>query len=142
MAINTGKVVTGGLAAGLVMNVCDFVINNYIMGAAGKAEMTALNPALVDKMATGSTIATFVVLDFIFGLIIVWTYAAIRPGFGAGAGTAIKAGLLVWALSALTWYFSAAMGMFSVGFWAKNALLGIVTTLLGAYVGAMLYKEE
>jgi len=142
MAINTGKVVTGGLAAGLVMNVCDYVNGTYIMAAAYKAELDALNPALMPKMEGTSTVVAFIVLDFVFGLFLVWTYAAIRPRFGAGAGTAIKAGLLNWAISAMTWYFTVAMGMFSFGFWIKSACIALVITLLGAYVGAMLYKEE
>ena len=81
-------------------------------------------------------------LDFIFGLLIVWTYAAIRPRFGAGAGTAIKAALLVWLVSALTWYFTVAMGVFSMGFFMKRAVLSLVTMVIAGYVGAMMYKEE
>ena len=142
MAINMGKVVTGGLVAGLVMNICDFLTNTYIMAAGFKTEMDALNPALMAKMEGGSAIAKFVVLDFIFGLLIVWTYAAIRPRFGAGAGTAIKAALLVWLVSALTWYFTVAMGVFSMGFFMKSAVLSLVTMVIAGYVGAMLYKEE
>jgi len=142
MAINMGKVVTGGLVAGLVMNICDFLTNTYIMAAGFKTEMDALNPALMPKMEGGSAIAKFVVLDFIFGLLIVWTYAAIRPRFGAGAGTAIKAALLVWLVSALTWYFTVAMGVFTMGFFMKSAVLSLVTMVIAGYVGAMMYKEE
>ena len=144
MAINTGKVVTGGLAAGLVMNVCDYVINTYIMAPAFKADMDAINPALMTNMETAGTtmIMKFVVLDFIFGLLLVWTYAAMRPRFGAGVGTAVKAGLLLWLVSGLTWYFTVVMGLFSMAFWTKSFALALVTMLLSAYVGAMLYKED
>ena len=144
MAINTGKVVTGGLAAGLVMNVCDFVSNTYLMAPAFKADMDALNPALMTNMESAGTMmmVKFVVLDFIFGLLLVWTYAAIRPRFGAGVGTAVKAGLLIWLVSGLTWYFTVVMGLFSMGFFVKSFAFSLVTMLLSAYVGAMLYKEE
>ena len=144
MAINTGKVVTGGLAAGLVMNVFDFLFNKFIMADAFKANMDALNPTLMTKMEEMGTglLVKFILVDFILGIIVVWTYAAIRPRFGAGAGTAIKAGLLVWLISGLTWYFTVVMGLFSTGFFIKSFLLSIVTMVASAYVGAMLYKEE
>ncbi len=142
MAINTGKVVTGGLAAGAVMNVCDFVNSTYIMGAAMQAEMDALNPALMAKMAGTSTMVTFLVLDFLYGIALVWTYAAMRPRFGAGAGTAMTAGILVWAISAMTWFMIVAMGLFSLSFWIKMACIMLVIMLLSAYVGGTLYKEE
>ena len=37
-SINTGKVITGGLLAGVVMNVCDMVWNFTVM----QADMTAM----------------------------------------------------------------------------------------------------
>ena len=142
MGINTGKVITGGLAAGVVMNVFDFVTNTYIMAERFKTEMDALNPALMPKMMETSTTITFVALDFLYGVLLVLTYAAVRPRFGAGAGTAIKTALLVWAIAGTTWYFTTAMGMVSMGAFAMMSVISLVTFLAAAYVGAMLYKED
>ena len=142
MAINTGKVITGGLAAGVVLNVFDFLTNTYIMADKFKTEMDALNPALMPKMMATSTTVSFIVLDFVFGLLMVFTYAAIRPRFGAGVGTAIKAGLMMWAISGVTWYFTVAMGFVSMNFFVMSAAISLVTMSAGAYVGAMLYKED
>lgn len=142
MGINTGKVITGGLAAGVVMNVFDFVTNTYIMAERFKTEMDALNPALMPKMMETSTTITFVALDFLYGILLVLTYAAVRPRFGAGAGTAIKAALLVWAISGTTWYFTTTMGMFSMSTFTMMAVISLVTFLAAGYVGAMLYKED
>ncbi|MEQ1689671.1 MAG: hypothetical protein ABMA00_00180 [Gemmatimonas sp.] len=142
MGINTGKVITGGLAAGVVMNVFDFVTNTYIMAERFKTEMDALNPALMPKMMETSTTITFVALDFVYGLLLVLTYAAIRPRFGAGVGTAIKTALLVWTIAGTTWYFTTAMGMISMGAFAMMSVISLVTFLAAAYVGAMLYKED
>lgn len=142
MAINNTKVVTAGLAAGLVLNILDFVSNMFIMADTFKAELDALNPALMPKMEDTPTIITMVALDFVLGLLLVWTYAAIRPRFGAGAGTAVKAGILFWAISGATWCFTVGMGLFSLGFFLRSATLSLVTILVGAYVGAMLYRED
>ena len=142
MGINTGKVIAGGLAAGVVMNVFDFVTNTYIMAERFKTEMDALNPALMPKMMETSTTITFVALDFLYGVLLVLTYAAVRPRFGAGAGTAIKTALLVWAIAGTTWYFTTAMGMVSMGAFAMMSVISLVTFLAAAYVGAMLYKED
>ena len=50
MAINTQKVLLGGIAAGVVMNVIDFVSNTYILGARMKAESDAFKPGMSDQM--------------------------------------------------------------------------------------------
>ena len=72
----------------------------------------------------------------------VLTYAATRPRFGAGVGTAVKAALLVWTIAGTTWYFTTAMGMISMGAFAMMSVISLVTFLAAAYVGAMLYKED
>ena len=144
MAINTGKVITAGLAAGLVMNVCDFVFNTYIMADAFKTDLDALNPALMTNMESAgmSLLVKFVILDFIFGILLVWTYAAIRPRFGPGVVTAMRAGLLIWAVSGLTMAFVAVMGIFSMGFYITSFALSLITMLASAWVGGKLYTEE
>ena len=142
MAINNAKVITGGLAAGLVLNILDFLSNMFVMANSFKTELDALNPALMAKMEEPAAMGALIALDFVLGLLLVWTYAAIRPRFGAGAGTAVKAGILVWAISATTWFFTVAMGFFSAGFFVRSAALSLVAMLISAYVGAMLYKED
>ena len=124
------------------MNVGDFLTNTYIMADKFKTEMDALNPALMPKMMETSTIVSFIALDFILGVLLVFTYAAIRPRFGAGVGTAVKAGLMLWAIGGVTWYFTVAMGFVSMNFYIMSAALSLVTILASAYVGARLYKED
>jgi hypothetical protein len=142
VAINTGKVITGGLAAGAVLNVFDFLTNTFILADSFKAEMDALNPALMPKMMETSATIAFVSLDFALGVLLVLTYAAIRPRFGAGGGTAIKAGLMLWAISGVTWGFTVAMGILSLQSYLMSAAISLVSVLVSAYVGAMLYKED
>ena len=138
MAINPIGVVKGGLVAGLVINVGEFLLNIPVAGEQMNQEMAARN---LPTMET-STIALFVVMCFGLGLFLVWLYAAIRPRFGPGAQTAVCAGLIVWGLAYL-WpsIGMAAMGMFSLGLIALSVVWGLGEVLVAAVVGAYLYQE-
>ena len=118
MAINPEKVVVGGLAAGLVMNVIDFAIDGYLLADRMKGEMDKLNPALMQGMTSGTTTAGFVGINLLMGIVLVFVYAAIRPRFGAGVGTAVKAGLIMWVIGAGVWAYTSVMGLFSWGFYS------------------------
>src|SRR5437868_3372845 len=74
MAINTQKVIVGGLAAGVVMNVVDFVVNMFVVGDRMKNEMNAVAPGLAEKMVTTSAMVTYIVMDFVLGILLVWLY--------------------------------------------------------------------
>ena len=142
MAINTQKVLIGGIAAGVVMNIIDFVSNTYILGARMKAESDAFKPGMSDQMMTGSAIASYIVMDFVLGILLVWTYAAIRPRFGPGIKTAFYAALLFWILVGISLSGYLHMGMMSAGLWWSFAFIGLVNFLLSAWVGARLYSED
>jgi len=141
MAINTRKVLLGGVVAGVVMNVIDFVVQ-YILGARMKAESDAFKPGMADAMMSGSAIATSVAMDLILGIALVWTYAAIRPRFGPGPRTAMYAGLLFWVLASIFFSGFMHMGMMSTGLWWSFAVLGLVNFLLSAWAGAKVYSED
>ena len=86
MAINTQKVLIGGIVAGVVMNAIDILSKMFILGARMKAESDAFKPGLADQMSKGSAMISYIVMDFVLGILLVWTYAAIRPRFGPGPG--------------------------------------------------------
>jgi hypothetical protein len=141
MAINTQKVVVGGLAAGLVMNVVDFVVFGYLLRGRMDAELAAAAPTLVGKGMGGSVIAAHVITDFLIGILIVWLYAAIRPRFGPGMGTAVKAALVVWVCGFLFYQDWLHMGMMSMASYLIVAVTMFITLFLAAWVGAKLYTE-
>jgi len=138
--INGGRVVIGGLAAGVVMNVIDAVGNGVLLAGQWKAESDQLDPGLVAKAAASSTVG-WIVVDFLMGLLIVWLYAAIRPRFGPGPMTAARAGLFAW-LVAHAFYFSYVfMGFFSFRLIAASSGAGLIAAIAGAYLGGRLYQE-
>ena len=142
MAINTQKVVIGGLVAGLVMNVIDFVSNMFILGARMKAESDAFKPGMSDAMMKPSVMASYIIMDFALGVLLVWTYAAIRPRFGPGFRTAVLAAGLFWVLACIFLSGYLHMGMMSTGLWSTFAFVGLINFLLSAWVGAKLYTEN
>ena len=141
MAINTQKVLIGGFAAGVVMNIIDFVVNKFILGARMMAEAEAFKPGMSASMNSTAVMISYVVMDLILGIALVWTYAAIRPRFGPGMKTAAYAAVLFWILAGV--FFSGYIhnGMMSTGLWGAFAFFGLVNFLASAWVGAKLYTE-
>jgi hypothetical protein len=142
MAINTQKVLLGGFVAGVVMNAIDFVVNGYLLAARMKAETDAFKPGLSDQMMSGKAVAGYIVMDFVLGILLVWTYAAIRPRFGPGIRTASYAALLFWILTMIFLSGYMHMGMMSAGLWWTFAVIGLVNYLLSALAGAKFYTED
>ena len=142
MAMNIKKVVIGGIVAGVVMNVIDFVTNTYIFGARMKAEADAFKPGLSDKMMSGSAMVSYIVMDFVLGIALVWTYAAIRPRFGPGLRTATFAAVLFWLLALIFLMGYLHMGMMSSGLWWSFAIAGLINFFLSAWAGAKVYTED
>jgi len=137
--INVGRVIIGGLVAGVVANALDFVINNYLLVNEAREMMQRLN-LKADQVE--SSIVTWAVVDFIYGLVLVFTYAAMRPRFGAGPRTAIIAGMTFWIAFTAVFAGLTAMGIYTQQAFMKNAALAIVSTLAPVLVGAAIYKED
>ena len=139
-AINTGKVVAGGLLAGLVANVVDFVTNTYLLMGDWQALARAHNmdPA---AMNAPTVAGTWIAIDFLYGILIVWTYAAIRPRFGRGVTTALYAGFLLFIATTLVIFGFTMMGVLTLGLFVKGTLAGIVSTAAASVAGAWVYTE-
>ena len=141
MAINTKKVVIGGIAAGVVLNVIDVISNMFFLGARMTAEANAFKAGLGDQMK-GASMVTYIVMNLILGLALVWTYAAVRPRFGPGLKTAAYVALLFWILAGIFYSGYMQMGMMSSGLWWTFAFFGLVNFLISGSVGAWLYAED
>ena len=138
--INPGRVVAGGLAAGVVMNVVDMLTNGVWLNAQWMDESKLLNIAVTPSSQT-TAMTGWVTVDFLMGIALVWLYAAIRPRFGPGPGTAIKAALAVFVVSHLvvaSWWFN---GLYSADLVMRCSLGGLVSALAGGLVGGLIYKE-
>ena len=137
-AINTGRMIGGGLLAGLIINVVEFIMNMFVIAGDWKevyASMGLAEPG-------GAAIGGYVVLAFILGLLIAWVYAAIRPRFGAGPGTAFKAGVAVWVgacfFPGVGW---ALMGGLPINLVIITLAYAFVEVVLGALAAGAVYHE-
>jgi hypothetical protein len=138
--VNLTRVILGGLMAGLVMNVFDAATNGFVVAARWLAETNALNPALFAKVQATSTVG-WITVDFLLGIITIWTYAAIRPRYGPGPRTAICAAIAVFLAGHLFYASYIFMGMYSAGLILTSSCGGLVGALAGGLAGGALYKE-
>jgi len=139
--INTGRVVAAGLLAGVVANACDAVWNNIVL----KDDMMAMAQRLGLSPADASSFSAaipWILVDFVLGLVVVFTYAAIRPRFGPGPRTAVVAGLTLFvAITAVVYGFTS-MGLMSPATFVRGSGASLVTTLLASLAGGWAYKES
>lgn len=139
-SMNWSKIILGGLVAGLIVNIFEFVVNGVILAEDWAAAMQALGKS---AETTPAQMTTYVVWGFLMGLAAVWLYASIRPRYGAGPKTAICVGAAVWWLA----YFMAMvppalMDIMPARLMMIGVVVGLVEILLGTVAGASLYKEE
>jgi hypothetical protein len=137
--INAGKLVAGSILAGVVLNLCDYVSNNFILAADWEHIARVRNVDMAD-MSSSTALVTYVVVDLLLGLLLVWTYAAIRPRLGRGPGTAIVAGFMVFLAEALL-MASYAVSFLTWDVFIRGGLLLLVSTLAASLAGAWVYAE-
>ena len=84
----------------------------------------------------------FNIVGFATGIAAVWTYAAIRPRFGAGPKTAVIAGLLTWVTAfVLADAKPVAAGMLPLHPIVVMLAVEIVAVVAATLAGAWLYQE-
>jgi hypothetical protein len=134
--INVKSVIVGGLVAGLVLNVIDYLVYGVWLAPELAQQQKPGQPSM------DSLIPLFVLLDFVYGIALVQLYAAIRPRFGAGPATAVKAGIFVWVIAALLHAIGEApMGLMPQRLYTIGTVVALIAFPLAATAGARFYKE-
>jgi hypothetical protein len=137
--INFGRVILGGIVAGIVLNIGEFLLNAKVL-AAPMREFALRHNFPPDP--PGNAIAVATAMTLIMGVVLVLGYACIRTRLGAGVKTAVIAGLFAW--FAVYLYSgmvnSVFMGLTS-GTIALLVVWGLVEYIIAAIAGAWLYKE-
>ena len=141
MAINTSKVIVGGLAAGVVANIVGYIGFGVLLGNRMEAEAVAVAPALAGRGMSGGAITTQVIATLVVGLLLVWLYAAIRPRFGPGLQTASYAALVVWICGFVFHLDWLLVGLMTTASYALASIAALAQVFLAAWVGAAIYKE-
>jgi hypothetical protein len=137
---NRGRVIVGGLVAGLLINIVEYITNGVVLREAWGKAMAALNkPA---DLSVGA-IVIFNVWGFLLGIAAVWLYTAIRPRYGAGPRTAVRAGLVTWVLAVfLANLANYPLGVLPTRLLVITSIVALVEIVVATLVGAWLYKEE
>jgi hypothetical protein len=142
MGINTGKVVVGGIVAGIVNNVLGFLLFGMWLQPRFTSEINAVAAGLADKGNTSSAMAGTIISGFVLGLTATWLYAAIRPRFGPGMKTAVIAALVICVFGFIFHLDLLYFGLTSPTTYMLATVAAIIQSLGTAIAGAMLYKEE
>jgi len=137
---NRVRVILGGLLAGVVINIVEYITNGVVLKQAWGEAMKALGkPAEL----TPGAIVMFNVWGFLLGIAAVWLYVAIRTRYGPGPNTAIRAGLAAWALAVfLPNLGNYPLGLFPARLLVISAVVALVEIVVATVAGAWLYKEK
>src|SRR5581483_6712472 len=90
--INLGRVILGGIVAGVILNLGEGVLNSFIL----HDEMQKFFTRCGSPQPGGSFLAIAVAITLVLGIVMILGYAAIRTRFGPGPKTAIIAALFAW----------------------------------------------
>jgi hypothetical protein len=137
--INIGRVILGGIVAGIVMDLLGYLVDGLMLAQKWSDDMILLGRS---EFSTTQLIE-FNLLGIVSGLVAIWIYAGIRPRFGAGMMTAIYAGIAVWVLGVLlpNASFMYVTRLFSRSLTLYTTLGGLVEVVVGTIAGAALYQE-
>jgi len=137
--INLGRVILGGLVAGIVANILGYLVDGVLLAPRWTAALQALGKGDF----TTNQILGFNILGLAYGIFAVWLYAAIRPRYGAGPKTALCAGLAVWVAGVLlpNAGLMGVVGLFPTDLTVMSTLAGVVTWAAAILAGTALYQE-
>lgn len=76
--MNYGRILLGGLVAGVVLNIGEFLLNGVLLAR----QMEEFFSKCGLTPPGSSALIILVVMTFLMGIFIVFVYAAIRPRYG------------------------------------------------------------
>jgi hypothetical protein len=137
--LNFGRVLLGGLLAGIILNLGEFVLNGIILAPHIEADMKRMN---ITPPGAGFGLLA-VTLTFVFGILAVLLYALMRTRLGPGPKTALVTALIVWFC---VYAYSGTINMLLINVPPRLILMilawGLIEYPLGILAGASLYKES
>jgi hypothetical protein len=137
--INYGRLFAGTLVAAVFYFIADGFIHGALLGPYHLAAVTRAGyPVTADNTAY----IYFALFDLGKGLVALLIYVAARARFGPGIRTAAWAGVVAWlataVLPSLEWL---PFPFYEKSFFVKVIALELVPLVIGAILGAWIYKE-
>jgi hypothetical protein len=137
--INYGRLIAGAVVAAVFYFIADGFIHGAILG---EYHMAAVTNAGYPLKPDNTAYIYFAIFDLGKGLVAMLIYVAARSRFGAGVKTAVWAGLVAWlaveVLPSISWM---PFPFYHKSFWLKVMALEILPMVVGAILGAWVYKE-
>ena len=137
--LDFGRVLLGGIVAGFILNIGEFVLNGIILAPHIEADMKRMN---IKPPGAGFGLLA-VTLTFVFGILAVLLYALMRARLGPGPKTALVTALIVWFC---VYAYSGSINMLLINVPPRLILMilawGLIEYPLGILAGASLYKES
>jgi len=137
--LNFGRVLLGGIVAGFILNIGEFLLNGIILAPHIEADMKRMN---IKPPGAGFGLLA-VTLTFVFGVLAVLLYALMRARLGPGPKTALVTALIVWFC---VYAYSGTINMLLINVPPRLILMilawGLIEYPLGILAGASLYKES
>ena len=140
-SMNRQKMIVGGIVAGVILIVLDYVSGTFVFTPMAAGTPGSMSAALTAVMSSKRAMVGGFITDLLYGITIVWCYAAIRPRYGAGSKTGMCAAAFVWFVSVLAYATFYLDRMMSLQFFCIVALAELISMLIAGYVGCMMYSE-
>lgn len=136
--MNYTRILAGGIAAGVVINLSETIVWAWLLAERHQVRLSDLGLTEASWAMAG-----YVVTSFVLGLMLAWIYAAIRPRFGPGRATAIRAGVALWVVAWLIPVIWNAAGGLGMGIGPSALALGLefAGVLLAAVTAGWIYRE-
>jgi hypothetical protein len=136
--INMQRVVLGGLVSAVIV-----ILSEGVFAFLMKEEWRTALAGLGLQVKPGPAAYFPIAWTFVVGILSIWLYAAIRPRYGPGAKTALRAALAIWAFSTVTFGFAfGSLGLFPLRLVVEMTIWSLAEVIVATLVGAWIYREE
>jgi hypothetical protein len=139
--INIRGVIVAGLLAGAVISAIDVAMYAAIVKAPMAEAWKAVGRPTMSDTQRDLEVPVSIALDFVAGVFLLWFYAAIRPRFGAGRGTALRTGLAGWLFASVLTAMFSAQGVMPLAVMIITSVVLLVEYPLAVLIGAKFYSE-
>jgi hypothetical protein len=137
--VNYGRLIAGALLAAVFYFIADGFIHGALLG---HYHMEAISRAGYPLTADNTSFIYFGLFDLGKGLVVMLIYVAARVPCKPGPKTAVVAGLIAWlaiaVLPSIEWM---PFPFYAKSFWVKVIALEILPMVVGAILGAWVYRE-
>jgi hypothetical protein len=132
------RVLLGGLLAGLIINIFEYVTNGVIF-----ASQWADYEKMLGRQMRPGAIPFFILSAFVAGVGVVWLYAVARPRLGAGPKTAALTGAAYWFFAyAIPAANHTAANLVPAHLTIAIAFILLVGVVIASVCGGWAYKEQ